>query len=198
MVMGPVWGRPPCTALAGAHTPARLWYDRARAETGNPTRGLGRGNSACLALWLAAWLPVAEAHAELVSAYPAPGAQLDAAPAEIRLMFSERIGSGSSIQLYGPQFRSVAGVRSGPDPATPELLRGFPPALAPDIYTVEWNAASLDGHTVSGSYAFEVRRAPAAGAGGRLDMGGRAVGGPGIGGRRLGPGALAPPQTGRG
>jgi len=117
---------------------------------------------ACLTLWLAQWLPAAEAHAELVSAYPAPGAQLDATPPEIRLTFSERIGSGSSVKLFGPQFRSVSGVRSGPDPATPTLLRAFPPALAPDIYTVEWNAASLDGHIVSGSYAFQVTAAPAA------------------------------------
>ena len=116
---------------------------------------------ACLAVWAAQWLPAAEAHAELISAYPAPGARLAATPDEIRLTFSERIGSGSSIQLFGPQFRTVVGVRSGPDPATPDLLRGFPPALMPDIYTVEWNAVSLDGHTVSGSYAFEVLAAPA-------------------------------------
>ena len=118
---------------------------------------------ACLALWAAPRLPAAEAHAELVSAYPAPGALLAAAPDEIRLTFSERIGSGSSIQLFGPQFRPVAAVRSGPDPATPELLRGFPPALAPDIYTVEWYAVSLNGHAVSGSYNFEVLAAPAPG-----------------------------------
>ena len=119
---------------------------------------------ACLALWAAQWLPAAEAHAELVSAYPAPGARLAEAPDEIRLTFSEHIGSGSSIQLFGPQVRPVAAVRSGPDPANPELLRGFPPALTPDVYTVEWNAVSLDGHAVSGSYSFEVLAAPAPGA----------------------------------
>ena len=66
----------------------------------------------------------------------------------------------SSIQLFGPQFRPVAAVRFGFDPAAPDLLRAFPPRLAPDIYTVEWNAISLDGHAVSGSYAFEVTAAP--------------------------------------
>ena len=117
---------------------------------------------ACLALLSAQWLPAAEAHAELVSAYPAPGASLDATPLEIRLTFSERIGPGSSVHLFGPQFRAVAGVQSGPDPAAPEQLRAIPPQLLPDTYTVEWNAVSVDGHQVSGSYAFAVKAPPAA------------------------------------
>ena len=116
---------------------------------------------ACLALAAAQWLPAAEAHAELLSAYPAPGTKLDSTPTEIRLTFSERIGLGSRIQLFGPEFRAVENVTSGLDPASPELLRAFPPQLAPDIYTVEWRAASLDGHEVSGSYAFEVTAPPA-------------------------------------
>jgi methionine-rich copper-binding protein CopC len=117
---------------------------------------------ACVALWAAQWLPAAEAHAELLSSYPAPGARLNATPTEIRLTFSERIGAGSSVKLFGPNFRPVSGVPSGPDPAAPEQLRAFPPQLTPDIYTVEWDVASLDGHAVSGSYAFEVTATPAA------------------------------------
>jgi methionine-rich copper-binding protein CopC len=116
---------------------------------------------ACLAFLAAPWPPAAEAHAELLSAYPAPGARLATTPTEIRLTFSERIGLGSSVRLFGPQFRPVSNVTSGLDPAAPEELRAFPPQLAPDIYTVEWNVASVDGHAVSGSYAFEVT-APAA------------------------------------
>ncbi len=109
-----------------------------------------------LALFAGQGLRSAEAHAELVSAYPAPGATLDATPPEIRLTFSERIGPGSRIQLFGPQFRLVPGVQSGLDPAAPEQLRAFPPQLAPDTYTVQWTAVSADGHEVSGSYAFAV------------------------------------------
>jgi methionine-rich copper-binding protein CopC len=118
----------------------------------------------CLALFAGQGLRTAEAHAELVSAYPAPGATLDDTPAEIRLTFSERIGLGSQIQLFGPQFRAVAGVQAGLDPAAPEQLRAFPPQLPPDIYTVEWSAVSVDGHEVSGSYAFAVTAAPPAAA----------------------------------
>lgn len=112
-------------------------------------------------LLAAQWLPVAEAHAELVTAYPAPGATLDATPLEIRLTFSERIGLGSTVQLFGPQFRAVLGVRSGVDPVAPEQLRAIPPELTPDTYTVEWSAISADGHAVSDSYAFAVTAPPA-------------------------------------
>jgi methionine-rich copper-binding protein CopC len=113
------------------------------------------------ALWLAARpIAPAEAHAELLAAYPAPGTTLDATPAEIRLTFSERIGPASHLQLFGPQFRAVAGVQSGVDPANPQQLRAFTQPLTPDTYTVEWSAISADGHEVTGSYAFAVR-APA-------------------------------------
>jgi len=117
---------------------------------------------ACLALFVGQWLPAAEAHAMLVAAYPAPGATLDATPLEIRLTFSERIGPGSTLQLFGPQFRAVSGVQSGLDPAAPELLRAIPPQLPPDTYTVEWSVVSLDGHQVSGSYQFAVKSPSAA------------------------------------
>ena len=117
---------------------------------------------ACLALFAGQWLPAAEAHAMLVAAYPAPGATLDATPLEIRLTFSERIGPGSTLQLFGPQFRAVPGVQSGLDPAAPELLRAIPPELSPDTYTVEWSVVSLDGHPVSGSYQFAVKSPSAA------------------------------------
>jgi methionine-rich copper-binding protein CopC len=109
-----------------------------------------------LVLLAAQWLLVAQAHAELVTAYPAPGATLDATRLEIRLTFSERIGLGSTVRLFGPQFRAVPGVRSGVDPVAPEQLRAIPPKLTPDTYTVEWSAISADGHAVSGSYAFAV------------------------------------------
>ena len=116
---------------------------------------------ATLALLAVQWLPSAEAHAMLVSAYPQPGATLASTPVEIRLTFSERIGLGSTIQLFGSRFRAVPGVTSGLDPAAPDELRAFPPQLVPDVYTVEWSAVSADSHVVTGSYQFEVT-APAA------------------------------------
>lgn len=115
----------------------------------------------CLAALLGQWPAAAEAHAELVASYPAPGSTLDATHQEIRLTFSERIGPASSVQLFGTQFRAVPGVRSWVDLASPEQLRAIPPQLTPDTYTVEWDAISADGHEVSGSYAFTIV-APAA------------------------------------
>jgi methionine-rich copper-binding protein CopC len=140
---------------------ATVDFGRIEAVTGRALRRIGWAVLAALAVWAARGPAWAEAHAMLVSAYPAPGASLTATPVEIRLTFSERIGAGSSVLLFGPQFRAIAGVTSGPDPAAPEQLRAFPPQLPPDTYTVEWRAVSVDGHDVSGSYAFAIT-APAA------------------------------------
>ena len=96
------------------------------------------------------------AHAELVSADPAPGATLEAAPAEIRLTFSEPLEAGSTVILFGEEFQAVSGVSFMVDPGAPEQLVAFPPVLAPGIYTVQWKAATKDAHEVSGSYSFSV------------------------------------------
>ena len=100
--------------------------------------------------------PAPNSHAELVSSYPAPGAVVAGTPPEIRLTFNERIGLGSTLQIFAPSFRAVPGVTAWVDPAAPQLLRAIPPLLAPDTYTVEWSAVSADGHSVSGSFSFAV------------------------------------------
>ncbi len=110
---------------------------------------------AVLALFGSAW-----AHAELVEAAPAAGSTVDGPPSEIRLKFSEPLVEGSHITLYGEQFSAVADVTTI---IAGSQLRGLiSTPLEPGTYTVEWTAASLDSHTVSGSYPFTVGpRAPA-------------------------------------
>ena len=108
--------------------------------------------------------PAPNAHAELVSSYPAPGAVVAGTPSEIRLTFNERIGLGSTLQIFAPSFRAVPGVTAWVDPAAPQLLRAIPPPLPPDTYTVEWSAVSADGHSVSGSFSFAVTQSAAAAA----------------------------------
>jgi methionine-rich copper-binding protein CopC len=99
---------------------------------------------------------LALAHAELRSATPEPGNTLTASPAEVRLTFSEPLGPGSFIEVYGQGFRSVGPLEVGVDPAHPEQLVALLPALDRGAYTVQWSAASDDGHEISGSYAFNV------------------------------------------
>jgi methionine-rich copper-binding protein CopC len=112
---------------------------------------------AMLILLTLAWLvPPALAHTELVSADPPPGAELAAAPSEIRLVFSEPPGAGSSLAVYGEGFQEVLEVSTVIDPNVPEQLVASLPSLAPGTYTVQWDIVGDDGHEVSGSYSFRV------------------------------------------
>lgn len=94
------------------------------------------------------------AHAELLSASPAPGESLGQSPAEIRLRFSEPIGSGSDIFVFSERFIYLEGLTTRIEGES-ELVVALPP-LAPNDYTVQWTAVSSDGHSVSGSYSFRV------------------------------------------
>lgn len=98
----------------------------------------------------------AAAHSELVQAEPAPGAQLVDSPLEIRLTFSEPVAPTSQIVLLTDDFQPVAGLVPQFNPAQPEQIYAPVPSLEPGVYTVQWAAASVDGHEVSGSYSFSV------------------------------------------
>lgn len=101
----------------------------------------------------------AHAHAELVSAVPAPGAQLAAPPSEIRLTFSESLRSGSWFVVFGEDFAETPGLFPTVDPQRPTELAAAAPRLAPGRYTVQWTAVTEDGHETTGSYAFGVAEA---------------------------------------
>lgn len=109
----------------------------------------------CLTLCLVA-AGSAAAHAELVSASPAPGAQLAGSPAEIRLTFSEPVASSSSIVLLTADFQPVEGLVGQFAADRPQEIYAPLSELAPGVYTVQWTAASDDGHEISGTYSFSV------------------------------------------
>ena len=107
-------------------------------------------------LILAASAVMVAAHAELIDAQPAPGAELAESPAEIRLTFSEAIGPQSEILLFGEGFQAISGVEAQNDPNDPAVIFATLPALDSDNYTVQWTAMSDDGHEISGTYSFSV------------------------------------------
>ncbi len=109
----------------------------------------------CLALCLVAVGSVA-AHAELVSASPAPGAQLAESPAEIRLTFNEPVATTSAIVLLAEGFQPVEGLVGQFSADRPQEIFVPLPELAAGVYTVQWTAASGDGHEISGTYSFSV------------------------------------------
>jgi methionine-rich copper-binding protein CopC len=103
----------------------------------------------------------ASAHTGLVVADPAPGARLVEAPARLRLTFSEPLGPASNLVLLRADFTVVSGVVATIDRQMPEQLEATLPPLEAGVYTVQWEAISLDGHAVSGSYQFTVGKADA-------------------------------------
>ncbi len=104
------------------------------------------------------------AHSELVAAEPAPGAQLAESPAEIRLTFSEPVAASSQIVVMGENFQQVEGLVPQFNPEQPQVVYTPLPPLAEGVYTVQWTAASDDGHEISGSYSFSVTSAASGGA----------------------------------
>lgn len=105
----------------------------------------------------------AYAHAQLVGTTPANGARLATAPAEIVLVFSERVNLvQNGVRLLGAgSAGSVPGV--GPariDPANPAQVRvPLPAGLGEGGYTVSWRVVSADSHPIHGAFAFAVGNA---------------------------------------
>lgn len=99
---------------------------------------------------------VVRAHAELLTAEPAPGMQLPSAPSVIKLVFNESLGDGSTFTLFDATFKqiSVSVARDKDAPST--LLADNVPELSKGVYTVQWLAVSQDGHPLSGSYEFSI------------------------------------------
>src|SRR5437899_8214938 len=126
------------------------------------------GCAVALAAILMVALPSAAfAHAGFVSSTPEPGATLGSAPGQVTLTFSEPLNVRlSRAAVHIPDGSSVAGRVVGDDGMVVGLTTG-----QPGVYEVGWTTVSLvDGHTLSGSFAFGVGVSPGAGAeGGTTD-----------------------------
>lgn len=114
-----------------------------------------------LALLLLGGYASAWAHAELLDASPMPGEIFRwQRPSQVTLRFSQQVvAEGSQIDLIRTSSKSITTVPLGAvevDPADPHRLRAALPALEPGRYTVAWRTLSVDGHTLEGSYEFEV------------------------------------------
>jgi copper transport protein len=111
-----------------------------------------------LAGWLIAGLVLAgpaAAHAELVSTTPGEGAQLQRAPGEVTLQFSEPVslGAGYVRVLDGDGDRVDTGAPAALDDTVTLPLRGD---LPDDGYLVTFRVISADSHPVSGAFGFVV------------------------------------------
>ncbi len=123
----------------------------------------------CLLVALGLRLPRSTAaHPELVRASPPPDGLLAAPPQQLDLWVSEAVdaGAGSPSLLLLDETGHAVPVRAAVlDPADPTHVRADVAGLGTGTYTVSWSARSaIDGHTLSGTYAFRVGggRAPGA------------------------------------
>ncbi len=116
-------------------------------------------NCAALALIGALAAGSAEAHARLLGATPAPGAEVKGSPTQIDLRFSE----GVLVKLSGAALMDGAGrpAAVGPPRAAPgddkRLIVPIKAALPAGAYTVNWHAVAADTHRSVGRFGFTVR-----------------------------------------
>ncbi len=113
--------------------------------------------SVCLIIVCVATLVPALAHAALVRADRAPDAILDRAPSSVYTWFSQPLSPGSHLKLFDAQFQVVDKGDTVIDDHDSTLMHVDLADLAPGRYTVNWQAATADGHTTTGSYDFIVR-----------------------------------------
>jgi copper transport protein len=104
---------------------------------------------------LALWASPASAHAELESSDPADGANLDAAPTVVTLVFSESVraelGAVRVFDADGERIDNGALTVAG---AT--VTVGLQPDVGDGAYIVTYRVVSADGHPVRGAVTFTV------------------------------------------
>lgn len=117
-----------------------------------------RRNLAALLLFLAvaSTAPPALAHADLVAATPEPGSVVPTSPMEVRLSFSEEVEPRfSGFEIVGGDGRSLPVGEIAVEGKA--MAAPLTETLAPGKYRVDWHVLSADGHSIEGSYSFEVQ-----------------------------------------
>ncbi|HET6834706.1 MAG TPA: FixH family protein [Acidimicrobiales bacterium] len=104
----------------------------------------------------------ADAHAELISTEPASGQQLDAAPEQVVLRFSESVDvADDAVEvLTAGGDRIDVGDPGHPDGEGSSVAVDLP-SLEDGTYVVSWRVLSSDSHPVSGAFTFGVGDAAA-------------------------------------
>ncbi|WP_229076580.1 copper resistance protein CopC [Actinoplanes sp. DH11] len=141
---------------------------RPRPARSGPVRpGPGRSGPARLLVAVAALLAVllpgvpAWAHNALTDAKPAKNAELAKAPASVTLKFLQKLDPAKTvITVSDADQRQVA--TSAPEVDGGTGVVEFDEPLGNGVFTVAYQVASTDGHTVKGSYKFTVEDPAAA------------------------------------
>jgi copper transport protein len=110
-------------------------------------------------------VPIAGAHAQLITSEPANDVVLDASPAAVTLRFSEPVETAfGAVRVYDARARRVdAGEVDRP--SSRDVRTNLDRRLARGTYTVTWRVVSADAHPVSGAFVFHVQEPGANAAG---------------------------------
>jgi copper transport protein len=103
-----------------------------------------------------------QAHANLERSDPPNNAELDQAPSQIRMWFSESVAINfSSVRLLDINGQEVVGLGLTLDASNPRLVVVSLPKLGNGIYSLNWNILSgSDGHASDGLLVFGVNLPP--------------------------------------
>ena len=95
-------------------------------------------------------------HASLVSSEPAAKSHVAAAPARIRLVFSEPIEGKLSRITLARSGGAPFVVPAAGDPRDVHAVIAPSDSLTPGAYRLEWRIVSADGHPVDGNFVFAI------------------------------------------
>ena len=99
--------------------------------------------------------PAATAHDQVLSTSPNAGENVDAAPKQVAMVFSEDIlNVGAMMLVVDRQGRNWADGTLTLDHAT--ATQPLAPGLPDGAYEVRWRVVSADGHPVAGTFPFTV------------------------------------------
>ena len=102
--------------------------------------------------------PTVQAHAFLDHASPAVGSTVPTAPETVTMWFTQELEPAFTTATVTDA--SGNNVDAGPariDPKDPTELRVALKKLSPGTYTVSWHALSVDTHTTTGHFTFEIK-----------------------------------------
>lgn len=118
-----------------------------------------------LILWIGLPLPLAFAHAGLVSSTPKSGARLTALPTEVKLEFGKNLLTLGDAQTNVLVVKDPDGVQIDKSDSAISgrfLSASLDPSDKGGTFTVDWRIVSEDGHPVEGSFQFLVASSPTA------------------------------------
>ena len=102
--------------------------------------------------------PTVQAHAFLDHASPAVGSTVPTAPETVTMWFTQELEPAFTTATVTDASGNT--VDAGPaqvDPKDPTELRVALKKLSPGTYTVSWHALSVDTHTTTGHFTFEIK-----------------------------------------